>query len=144
MRAGAAAVALAVALGVAAEPAAKAAVAGPDLLGFSDLYGSRGPLGLAFADAALRLRGKPVVMRGYMAPPLKAEAAFFVLTKEPVSLCPFCQSDADWPQDIVVIYPQDNGWRFHSAAERVRGFLENTEVFRIIVNALGLGREAPR
>jgi alkaline phosphatase len=29
-------------------------------------------------------------------------------------------------------------------AERVRGFLENTEVFRIIVNALGLGHEAPR
>src|SRR5262244_34490 len=29
-------------------------------------------------------------------------------------------------------------------AERVRGFLENTEVFRIIVNALGLGQEAPR
>jgi len=29
-------------------------------------------------------------------------------------------------------------------AERVHGFLENTEVFRIIVNALGLGREAPR
>ena len=29
-------------------------------------------------------------------------------------------------------------------AEHVRGFLENTEVFRIIVNALGLGQEAPR
>jgi len=29
-----------------------------------------------------------------------------VMTKEPVSLCPFCQSDADWPSDIVVVYLQ--------------------------------------
>ena len=46
-------------------------------------------------------------MRGYMAPPLKPEADFFVMTKEPVSLCPFCQSDADWPLDIVVVYLQE-------------------------------------
>ena len=39
-----------------------------------------------------------------MAPPLKAEAAFFVLTREPVALCPFCQSDADWPDNILVVY----------------------------------------
>ena len=39
-----------------------------------------------------------------MAPPLKAEAAFFVLTHEPVALCPFCQSDADWPDNILVVY----------------------------------------
>jgi len=37
-------------------------------------------------------------------PPLKPEADFFVMTKEPVSLCPFCQSDAEWPADIVVVY----------------------------------------
>ena len=39
-----------------------------------------------------------------MAPPLKAEAAFFVLTEIPMSLCPFCSSDADWPDNIVVVY----------------------------------------
>jgi hypothetical protein len=39
-----------------------------------------------------------------MAPPLKAESRFFVLSSEPLALCPFCQSDADWPVDIVVIY----------------------------------------
>jgi hypothetical protein len=27
-----------------------------------------------------------------------------VLTARPASLCPFCQSDADWPPDIVVVY----------------------------------------
>ena len=36
-----------------------------------------------------------------MAPPLKAEAAFLILTKEPVSLCPFCNSDQDWPDSII-------------------------------------------
>ena len=38
-----------------------------------------------------------------MAPPLKAEADFLVLTKEPVSLCPFCSSDQDWPNDIILV-----------------------------------------
>ena len=26
------------------------------------------------------------------------------LTREPMALCPFCQSDADWPADIVVVH----------------------------------------
>lgn len=38
-----------------------------------------------------------------MAPPLKAEAAFLILTKEPVSLCPFCNSDQDWPDSIILV-----------------------------------------
>jgi hypothetical protein len=58
-------------------------------------------------------------MRGYLAPPLKAEARFFVLSAQPVAVCPFCQSDTDWPEDIVVVYVGSGGWRFHSAAERV-------------------------
>jgi hypothetical protein len=89
-------------------------------LRFSDLYAPSGPLGVAFSESVQRLRGLPVRMTGYLAPPLKAEASFFVLCAQPVSICPFCQSDADWPQDIVVIYPHgDGGWRFRSAAERV-------------------------
>ena len=43
-------------------------------------------------------------MLGYMAPPLKPESHFFVLTREPLAICPFCQSDADWPVDIVVVF----------------------------------------
>ena len=89
-------------------------------LRFSDLYATSGPLGVAFSESAQRLRGLPVRMTGYLATPLKAEASFFVLCAQPVAICPFCQSDADWPQDIVVIYPHgDGGWRFRSAAERV-------------------------
>jgi hypothetical protein len=75
-------------------------------IGFAELYASVGILGLTFSDKVQGLAGKPVAMRGYMAPPLKPEADFFVMTKEPVSLCPFCQSDADWPADIVVVYLQ--------------------------------------
>ena len=39
-----------------------------------------------------------------MAPPLKAEAKFFVLSEIPMALCPFCSSDADWPDNIMVVY----------------------------------------
>jgi hypothetical protein len=76
------------------------------VLKFDQLYKSFGVLGYEFSDTLLALKGKPVTMRGYMAPPLKPESRFFVLTGEPLALCPFCQSDADWPADIVVIYLQ--------------------------------------
>lgn len=73
-------------------------------LSFNELYISRGVLGLEFSDKVKQLAGRPVAIRGFMAPPLKAEASFFVLTREPVALCPFCDSDADWPTDILVVY----------------------------------------
>ena len=50
-----------------------------------------------------RAAGHRVSLTGYMAPPLAVEATFFVLTREPAAICPFCQSDADWPADIVVV-----------------------------------------
>lgn len=73
-------------------------------LGFNELYKSFGVLGLEFSDKVKRLKGREVALNGFMAPPLKAEAAFFVLTEIPMSLCPFCSSDADWPDNIVVVY----------------------------------------
>ncbi len=92
-------------LGVAAlflSPAARAAE--PATLKFDQLYKSVGVRGLVFSDTVIGLKGKPVLMHGFMAPPLKPESQFFVLTNEPLALCPFCQSDADWPADIVVVY----------------------------------------
>lgn len=74
------------------------------LLTFDGLYKSFGVLGYQFADGVLALKGQTVRIRGYMAPPLSAESQFFVLTREPMAICPFCQSDADWPVDIIVIY----------------------------------------
>ena len=73
-------------------------------LGFNDLYKSLGVRGAVFSDAVSRLAGASVAIRGYMAPPLVAESPLFVLTSTPMTICPFCQSDADWPIDIVVIY----------------------------------------
>ena len=86
--------------------AAAVGAADQDRLTFAQLYQSVGVLGLKFSDKVQALQGKAVTMRGYMAPPLKPEANFFVMTKEPVSLCPFCQTDADWPADIIVVYLQ--------------------------------------
>ena len=74
------------------------------LLSFDSLYKSVGVLGTQYSERAKLLQGKEVRMRGYMAPPLKPESKFFVLTREPVAVCPFCSSDAQWPSDIVVIY----------------------------------------
>lgn len=80
------------------------ALAAPERLGFSGLYKSFGVRGLEFSDRVRALAGSEIALDGYMAPPLKAESNFFVLTAEPMALCPFCQSDADWPVDIVVVY----------------------------------------
>ena len=77
------------------------------MLSFSQLYESFGVMGLSFSARAKGLIGAQVTVAGYMAPPLKAESHFFVLSKEPLAICPFCQSDADWPVDIVVIYLDD-------------------------------------
>lgn len=75
-----------------------------ELVTFENLYRLNGVLGLKFSDHTLACKGKTVTMRGYMAPPLKPESKFFVLTRQPVAMCPFCSSDAEWPIDIVVIY----------------------------------------
>ena len=84
--------------------AASVARAADPSLAFNELYGKFGVLGLEFSDKVKRLAGQDISMKGFMAPPLKAEAQFFVLTEVPMSLCPFCSSDADWPNNIVVIY----------------------------------------
>lgn len=68
-------------------------------LTFADLYIRQGE----FPASLVALAGQTVAMRGFMAPPLKAEAKFFVLTKLPMATCPFCGSEIDWPDDIVVV-----------------------------------------
>jgi hypothetical protein len=92
-------------LGLAVSPLVRPtrALAG-ERITFDELYGKVSVLGLEFSDKVKQLNGQPVVMRGFMAPPLKAEAQFFVLTEIPMALCPFCSSDADWPDNIVVVY----------------------------------------
>lgn len=76
-----------------------ARAATPDLR-FRDLY-SRGT---ELSDYAAGLEGLRIEMTGYMAPPLKPEIDFFVLTRMPMAVCPFCSDAADWPTDLVVSY----------------------------------------
>lgn len=64
-----------------------------------DLYDK----GAEFSDLAKGLDGQDVAIQGFMAPPIKVEASFFVLTKLPMAVCPFCDSDLTWPTDIVVV-----------------------------------------
>lgn len=73
-------------------------------LTFDDLYGKISVLGLEYSQKVKTLAGQQAEMSGFMAPPLKAEAKFFVLTEIPMSICPFCSTDSDWPDNIVVIY----------------------------------------
>lgn len=78
--------------------ASRSALAAPDKLRFRDLY----VRGRELTDIAKSLEGREVEMIGYMAPPLKPEIDFFVLTKLPMSVCPFCETEAQWPDDIVL------------------------------------------
>ncbi|GHG98627.1 hypothetical protein [Pseudodonghicola xiamenensis] len=58
----------------------------------------------ALSDLAKSSEGKRISVDGYMAPPLKAESKFFVLTRRPMSVCPFCETEAEWPNDILAVY----------------------------------------
>jgi hypothetical protein len=70
-----------------------------DRVKFADLWSE----GAEFSDRAKSFAGQTVEMRGYMAPPLKPEVDFYVLTSTPMATCPFCDSEATWPQDIVLV-----------------------------------------
>ena len=72
-------------------------------IGFQDLYEREAVL----TEKVQALQGQPVEMRGYMAPPLKAEAAFFVLTRTPMAVCPFCETEMQWPDDIVLVLTEE-------------------------------------
>lgn len=91
-----------------------------------DIYGR----GARFSDQAQALDGKPVQIQGFMAPPLKPDAAFFVLTKMPMAVCPFCDKEMDWPQDIVLVrLRRKQGWVDFNLPIRVTGTLSlGTEV----------------
>jgi hypothetical protein len=97
------------------------ACAAPPLLRMRDLYAA----GAEFSAQAQELNGWEVVVQGFMAPPLRAEAAFFVLTKLPMAVCPFCDSELDWPTDIVLVrLRRQQDWVEFNQPIKVRGILE--------------------
>lgn len=105
--------------------ASGARAAAAPTLKFRDMY-SRGT---QLSEAAEALVGQRISMLGYMAPPLKPEVKFFVLTKLPMATCPFCNDAADWPTDLVVAYADEplQVYRYADAL-RVEGMFE-TGVF---------------
>ncbi len=72
-------------------------------LSFGELYSDWSAAGLVLSEKTESLEGETVTMTGYMAPPLTPTIRFFVLTEVPMSVCPFCSSDADWPDNIIVV-----------------------------------------
>ncbi len=88
--------------GAAIAAAASPSLAAGPIIQFRDLYSS----GTTFSPLALKLNGKPVRMRGFVAPPLKPDISFFVLTRFPMYKCPFCDVESEWPTNIVVVQPR--------------------------------------
>jgi hypothetical protein len=68
------------------------------------MYSSASSLGLVLSEKLKSLDGEKVVMEGFMAPPLKPTLRFFVLTSAPMAICPFCSTDANWPNNIVLVF----------------------------------------
>jgi hypothetical protein len=81
-------------------PVQQAFASAPQRMFFYELY-NKGTTTLS--ERALSLSGTPVEIVGFMAPPLKAEAPFFVLTNTPMQTCPFCDEIALWPDDIIYV-----------------------------------------
>jgi len=91
------------AAGLALPALVRPALADTPSLRFRDLY-SRG---MELTPQTAALDGTAISITGYMAPPLKPEVDFFVLTRLPMATCPFCNDAADWPTDLVVAYAKN-------------------------------------
>ena len=87
-------------LGLSALPLAGVSRAAEGAILLRDLYNKD----LSFSALAEANKGQRITVDGFMAPPLRADSNFFVLTRRPMATCPFCSSAADWPTDIVAIY----------------------------------------
>ena len=87
--------------GLAAPMLARPGRAANETLRLRELYERRGT---GLSELAAKLVGQRISVDGFMAPPLKAESRFFVLTKMPMAVCPFCESEAEWPNDILAVY----------------------------------------
>lgn len=88
------------ATGLATLALARPALAAEPPIKLRDLYNPD----RSFSDLAQSLEGQRITVEGFMAPPLKAVSRFFVLTKMPMAVCPFCETEAEWPDDILAVY----------------------------------------
>lgn len=96
-------------------------------LRFAEFYApTTTPLSLELSDRVKSASGQRVAIAGFVAPPLKPDIDFFVLTRRRLAVCPFCSSAADWPEDIVLVTlpPEMVIADAPTAAVRVTGVLE--------------------
>jgi hypothetical protein len=97
----------------------------PVRLSFDEFYdGYNVRTGLILSDKLVSLDGQEVIIEGYMAPPLKAELDWFVLTRIQLAYCPFCSTAADWPDDIALVYLGEGTIRPTEKPMRLYGRLE--------------------
>lgn len=97
----------------------------PVPLTFDEFYeGFNIRTGLVLSNKLLSLDGKEVLIEGYMAPPLKPQLDWFVLTRIRLEFCPFCSSTADWPDDIALVYLPDEQMVATIQPLRIQGRLE--------------------
>lgn len=89
---------------------------------FYDGYNMR--TGLVLSDKLLSLDGEQVTLEGYMAPPLKPELDYFVLTRIRLAFCPFCSTAGDWPDDIALVYLTDQTTTATEHPVRITGRIE--------------------
>lgn len=89
---------------------------------FYDGYDLR--TGLLLSDKLKSLDGQTVVMEGYMAPPLKPQLDYFVLTRVRLAFCPFCSNASDWPDDIALIYLPEETTTATQYPVRITGRME--------------------
>lgn len=89
---------------------------------FYDGYNLR--TGLILSDKLLSLDGETVQIAGYMAPPLKPELDYFVLTRIRLAFCPFCSTGADWPDDIALVYMNEGTTTVTEYPVRITGRME--------------------
>lgn len=75
------------------------AAAAPSRVRMIELYEGDG----RFSPLAGELKGSRIAMQGFMAPHLKVDADFFILSSSPVETCPFCATEEDWQDTIVFV-----------------------------------------
>lgn len=122
------AAAIAAATDVVLQPTPRSQVAfdeSPVAITFDEFYdGYNMRTGLILSDKLVSLDGQQVVIEGYMAPPLKAELDWFVLTRIRLEFCPFCSTAASWPDDIALVYLMDGAMLVTTTPLRIEGRLE--------------------
>lgn len=97
----------------------------PTTLGFDELFGKVGVLGLEFSGKLAALDGQVVRMRGFLAPAGHGEGGVLVLTRTPVAPCSDCGGGHDLPNDAVFVFPAEDADFAPGRMAEVEGVVEH-------------------